>query len=135
MTQIPPKILAADDDQELLKALSLRLWNHGYEMITATDSDQVLQLMEQAQPHMLVLDVNMPSGDGFSIHERVKKNPQFAAMPVIYLTGDKSSRLDEMASQLGAVALFHKPFSLVQLVSKIDQTLKNQSSRHGPEAA
>ena len=126
-----PTILVADDDKELLKALSLRLWNLGYEMITATDSNQVIELAHESGPDAIVLDVNMPSGDGFSVHERLKKVADLRQTPVIYVTGDRSSRLDSLARELGAVALLHKPFRIDELVAMLDQSIKPKTAQAG----
>lgn len=123
-----PKILIADDDKDMLKALSMRLWDLGYETISATDSNQVITLVREAHPDVIVLDVNMPAGDGFSVHEKLKQIEEFANQPVIYLTGDKSSRLDSLAQGIGAVTLFHKPFQIKDLVAVIDQVLKKQAA-------
>ena len=123
-----PKILIADDDMGLVKALSIRLWDLGYEVITATDSNQVLMLTKESKPDVLILDVNMPAGDGFSVHERLKETEEFRQIPVIYLTGDRSSRLDVLAKEIGAVALFHKPFQIKDLVVMIDQILQAQAA-------
>lgn len=126
MTLAHTKILVADDDKDLLKGLSVRLWELGYEMISATDSNQVLQLVIQAKPDVLVLDVNMPAGDGFGVHERLKKIYEYRQIPVIYLTGDRSSRLDTIANEIGAAALFHKPFRVKDLVATIDRVLHSR---------
>ncbi len=126
-----PTILVADDDKELLKALSLRLWNMGYEIITATDSNQVIALANEASPDAIVLDVNMPSGDGFSVHERLKQITSLRQTPVIYVTGDRSSRLDSLARELGAVALLHKPFRIDELVAMLDQSIKPNAAPMG----
>ena len=124
MTPPHAKILVADDNKDLLKAVSIRLWELGYEMISATDSNQVLQLVIQAKPDVLVLDVNMPAGDGFGVHERLKMIYEFRQIPVIYITGDRSSRLDAIADEIGAAALFHKPFRVKDLVTTIDRVLQ-----------
>lgn len=117
-----PIILIADDDADLLKALDMRLSSLGYEVITATDSYNALSLTSESKPDLLILDVNMPAGDGFSVHERLK-NLGLSHVPVIYITGDQSERLDMIASQIGAVKLFHKPFELKALVETIKQVL------------
>ena len=122
-----PKILVADDDISLVKALSIRLWDLGFEMITATDSNQIVNLALQSKPDVVVLDVNMPAGDGFSVHEHLKQVNPLRDTPVIYLTGDRSSRLDMLAKEIGAVALFHKPFQLKELVATIDQAINNKA--------
>ena len=123
-----PTILLADDDSALLNALSIRLREFGYELITATDGYTALALATEKQPDLLILDVNMPAGDGFSVQERLQKTDGHNDVPVIYLTGDQSERLDDLASRLGAVTLFHKPFQLDALLEAIHAALKSRAA-------
>ena len=118
-------ILIADDDERVLKALMLRLGEVGFKVITATDGYSALALATKHKPGLLILDINMPAGDGFSVQERMKGIPGMATTPVIYVTGDKSERLDDVAQQLGAFAVIHKPFHIEEL---IDTALSAMSS-------
>ncbi len=112
-------ILIADDDDRVLKALLIRLEKVGFKVITATDGYNALSLTAKHKPDLLVLDVNMPAGDGFSVLERMKEIPGTSNIPVIYVTGDRSSRLDELAEKLGAFAILHKPFHVEELIDTI----------------
>lgn len=112
-------ILVADDDERVLKALMLRLGEVGFKVITATDGYSALALATEHKPNLLVLDINMPAGDGFSVQERMKGIPEVATIPVIYVTGDKSERLDDLARRLGAFAVIHKPFHTEELIDTI----------------
>ncbi len=113
------KILIADDDPGFLSALSVRLKSQGFDVITASDSYNALAKAKNENPDVMLLDVNMPAGDGFSVQERMKGDDGTNTIPVIYLTGDKSERLDEIAEELGAVALFHKPIRMSILIQAI----------------
>lgn len=115
----PATILIADDDDRVLKALIIRLGSLGFNVITATDGYNALALATKHKPDLLVLDVNMPAGDGFSVQERLKGIPGGSHVPVIYVTGDKSDRLNELADQFGAFALLHKPFHVEKLIDTI----------------
>lgn len=112
-------ILIADDDERVLKALMLRLGEVGFQVITATDGYSALALATKHSPSLLVLDINMPAGDGFSVQERMKEIAGMATIPVIYVTGDKSERLDDMARRLGAFAVIHKPFHIEELIDTV----------------
>lgn len=118
-------ILIADDDERVLKALMLRLGEVGFKVITATDGYSALALVTKHKPGLLVLDINMPAGDGFSVQERMKGIPGMAAIPVIYVTGDKSERLDDVARRLGAFAVIHKPFHIEELIDTILSALSS----------
>lgn len=116
-------ILIADDDERVLKALMIRLGHVGFEVITATDGYSALALAAKHKPSLLVLDINMPAGDGFSVQERMKENPDLAATPVVYVTGDKSDRLDQIARRLGGFAVLHKPFHIEELIDTLMSAL------------
>ena len=118
-----PKILLADDDSKLLMALKIRLEKAGAEVVTATDGYNSLAKARTEKPDLLILDINMPAGDGFSVLERLEKTPSGHSLPVIYLTGDHSNRLDEMAEDLGAYAIFHKPVNSRQLIEAVYNAL------------
>lgn len=117
-----PLILIADDDRPLLRALKVRIEKIGAEVVTATDGYTSLANAVSEQPDLLILDVNMPAGDGFSVQERLQR-AGLDRVPVIYLTGDASPRLDEIAERLGAIAIHHKPFELRDLVADIKRAL------------
>lgn len=123
------KVLLADDDKELLKGLALRFWDAGYELIATPDGNQVLELAKRSKPDLIILDVNMPTADGFSLHEQLKQDEGLAKVPVIYLTGDRSPRLDAFALQQGAVALFHKPCPIKELVATVTRVLQPVTTR------
>lgn len=119
-----PRILLADDDQPLLRALKVRLESLNAEVITANDGYNSLSKALSEEPDVLVLDINMPAGDGFSVQERLRASgPGLQNIPVIYLTGDKSERLDKIASEMGAYAVIHKPFKIQDLTDTISQAL------------
>lgn len=112
-------VLVADDDEKVVKALMIRLGALGLKVITATDGYNALALAAKHKPKLLILDVNMPAGDGFSVQERLKAIPGMDSMPVIYVTGDKSARLDEFARKLGAFSVLHKPFHVETLIDEV----------------
>lgn len=123
-----PVVLIADDDSNLLNALRLRLQEDDFDVVTAKDSYNALAVAVQRVPDLLILDVNMPAGDGFSVQERLQKLDALREVPVIYVTGDKSQRLDDVAEQHGAIALFHKPFDSERLIATIRQVLKPKAA-------
>ncbi|MEM6394172.1 MAG: response regulator [Planctomycetota bacterium] len=112
---IPPRILIADDHTKLVEALKFRFEKRGFQVHTAHDGYNALATATREPLDLMILDINMPAGDGFSVQERLHKPRGSAGIPVIYITGDKSVRLDEVAEDLGALAVFHKPFQFNEL--------------------
>ena len=121
-SEASPKILIVDDDKELIQSLSLRLRNEGYDVVSATDGYQGLEKARIEKPDLLILDVKMPAGDGFSIQERLLTQGNVWP-PVIYLTGDKSTATELNAKKFGAFAIIYKPFDSDQLLRTVKRAL------------
>ena len=117
------RILFADDDIALLKAYSMRLEHAGFEVLQAPDAYQALQVARREKPDLLLLDVHMPAGDGFSVQQRIEKIEGIEDIPVIYLTGDSSDRVDRSVEQMGAFAVLHKPIDKEQLIQTVRAAL------------
>ena len=113
-----PKILIVDDDAELLQSLSLRLRREGFDVAVAADAYRGLDRAKRESPDLLILDIHMPGGDGFSVQDRLQE-PMGPWPIVIYLTGDKSLRTDLMAKKLGAFAVIRKPFDIARLLETV----------------
>lgn len=123
-----PKLLIADDNIRLLEALKIRLEAEGFEVITSQDAYQALDLARRHHPAVLLLDVNMPAGDGFSVQERIANCAELAKTPIIYLTGQAAETVDRKAERLGAFAVVHKPFEFCELVHTIHAAIDQSGS-------
>ncbi|HWB20056.1 MAG TPA: response regulator [Phycisphaerales bacterium] len=117
------KILVADDDERLRRLLKIRLEAEGYTVILCQDAYQALEAARSQRPDLLLLDINMPAGSGFSVQERIAKMPELRNTPVIYITGSTSSETDQQAHDVGAYAIIHKPFSPARLFELIRTAL------------
>ena len=122
------KILLAEDHDLLREALTRELWMYGCKVTAVADGYTALAKAVEDRPHVMVLDLNLPAGDGFSVHERMKRIPELRDVPVIYTTGDSSPRLDAMAKKLGAVAMLHKPFELHELVRLMENVTTKRAA-------
>lgn len=119
------KILIADDDQNLLLALSVRLEAEGYDVVRAQDAYQALERTRQTNPDLLLLDINMPAGNGFSVQERIANIDELSSTPIIYITGEDSDRVNRTAQELGAFAVVPKPFETEDLLETIRAAMGN----------
>jgi CheY-like chemotaxis protein len=116
-------ILIADDDVAFLEALRLRLDAEGFKVVVARDGYSALDRATHQRPDLLILDVNMPAGNGFSVQSRMAKQPELASTPVIYLTGSTADGLERSAGALGAHAVIHKPFQTEELLATVYDAL------------
>ncbi len=117
------KVLIADDDRDLTRAIAIYLKSAGFKVISSVDAYQALALAGQNQPDIAVLDINMPAGGGVSVQQRLRQRGGMDTLPVIYLTGDKSEEARKSAIDGGAYDVLYKPVDMKKLVSSIRSAL------------
>jgi CheY-like chemotaxis protein len=81
------QVLIADDDRDLTRVLALRVQDLGLVPLVANDALSALNLIHRQRPEVVLLDVNMPAGNGLSVCEMLASDPRLAAIPVVVLTG------------------------------------------------
>lgn len=113
------EILVVDDRVENLEVASQVLEDAGYEVAVALDGDRALKLANKRPLDLILLDVQMPGIDGFQTCEKLKANPETAAIPVIFMTalGDTDSKVT--AFDLGAIDYITKPFQEKELLARV----------------
>ncbi|MDH3584334.1 MAG: response regulator [Phycisphaerae bacterium] len=115
------KILIADDDPDVLKKLAVWLRTEGHDVTVAHDGYQAVEFARRSRPDLMILDIHMPGGDGFSVQDRTERLAGLEYIPVIYLTHDRSSSTAELVEQHGAVAVLYKPFSTDDLTEAMQR--------------
>ena len=118
------KILVVEDDQNIAKALALRLKSAGYEVTIAFDGMTAVAAARKVQPDLLLLDISVPAGNGFTVAVRVRELI-VTATPMIFLTASKQPGLRQEAQDLGA-AFFEKPYDADELLSAIRYAFAEQ---------
>ena len=118
-----PLVLVADDDEDILALVGLRLERAGYEVLTAKDGIEALEVVEQRTPEIAVVDVMMPRMDGHELVRCLRARPETASMPILILTAAVHDRVAEASAAAGADAQMRKPFSPRDLVTKLDEML------------
>ena len=122
------KILIADDNTQLLAAMKVRFEQANTEVITAEDGYNALAMAAKHQPDVMILDINMPAGDGFSVMERIENMPELHGVKTIFITGDRSDRLDKLAFEMGALEIFHKPIAFKSLVATVRAAIRPRAA-------
>lgn len=120
------RVLLADDDRAFLASLSVRLKAEGYEVFCAQDSYQAVDQARKVWPDVLVLDINMPAGNGFSVQDRVHHMDLLKDIPVIYLTGDRSEKVASLAKSHHAAKVLYKPFETKDLLAALRESLSSR---------
>lgn len=122
MTTETKTILVADDDARIVKALTRRLEASHYHVLTAADGFEALKLVLEERPDLILLDVWMPVGIGFSVAERIREYR--LNLPIIFLSASKAPGLSEAAHAVGAVAYLEKPYDPEALLELIATALQ-----------
>ena len=114
-------ILVVDDEPLYQRLLKANLEQEGYEVITAGDGEEALEIISSQHPDLVVLDVMMPKLDGLTTCERIR---QFSNMPIIILTarGEEQDRVKGL--NLGADDYVVKPFSATELIARVKAVLR-----------
>ena len=81
------QILVIDDDENIRRFISLLLTENGYDAATACDGAEGLQMVTQAKPDLIVLDVMMPKKTGLTLFKQLKRDDQYKDVPILMLTG------------------------------------------------
>ena len=113
------KILVVDDDPDMRLGLQLRLTANHYDVIFAADGVASIAEARKHMPDLMILDLGLPAGDGFSVLERLKVNESLSAIPVIVLSGrDRVGNWDR-AMKAGAKTFLQKPVANDKLLAVI----------------
>ncbi len=120
------KILVVDDDADLQDVVAYVLRRQGYEVVTAGDGLQALEVFAREAPALVILDVNLPGLDGFEVCRRLRER---SATPIIMLTVRNEDADVVGALRLGADDYVTKPFSTSQLVARAEAVLRRAAGR------
>ena len=122
------KILVVDDDQVILKTLSMLLNANGYKVFTASDGPGAISIFAQEKPDLIILDILFPPDamniggalqDGFFIMEWLRRMGESGNIPIIMMSADQSNKARKHALDSGAVAFFPKPIDRLGLLAAI----------------
>lgn len=118
------RVLIADDEPHILKSLGFVLDRAGYEVLEARSGQEALEMVEQANPHLVFLDIMMPDLDGYEVCRRIKADEQLASTYIIMLTAKGLAGDTERGLAAGADEYMTKPFSPSRAVERVDSALR-----------
>ena len=126
------KILVVDDEDDILTFLGLVLQEKGYEVLKAGGGQEALTQAQMAKPDLVLLDIMMPEMDGWEVLKLLRVDEATAKVPVAMLSARTDAQDRVQGLQEGAVDYIFKPFSLQDLLNKIesifDQTKTSQDT-------
>lgn len=117
------QILIVEDEESLLKLLTIVLTVKGYKVEGAMDGHLALELVTTVRPDLILLDIAIPGIDGLEVCRQVKSNEATHHIPVVLLTGDNSKKTFVMGEQVGADWHLTKPIKATLIIETIQRFL------------
>lgn len=121
-------ILVVDDDPAILMGLMLKIKRHGYQVITAKDGSEGLEMAHKHKPNLILSDVMMPFPDGFEMRRRLRQEAELASIPFIFLTARTEVQDRLTGFKEGADDYILKPFDTDELLARIDALIRRVES-------
>ena len=118
------KILVVDDEPDIVRVIKKIMESRGHSVFTAGDGKEALVAVTQQHPDVVILDVNLPTMDGFEVCKRLKSDEQTKHIPIVMITAAYVSVEDaQQGTQLGADEYVTKPFLREVLVHNVERLL------------
>ena len=120
-----PLVLVADDDADVRELVVFRLARAGYQVITAGDGEEAVEVALSRRPQVCVIDVMMPKLNGYEVTERLRASDELADVAILLLTASVEEASVEKGFAAGADDYIKKPFSPAELVDRVAAALDN----------
>ncbi|MGA7080136.1 MAG: response regulator transcription factor [Terriglobales bacterium] len=118
------KIMVVDDDPDLRQVLSLRLRANHFDTFNVCDGYSAIAMALKEHPQLIILDLGLPAGDGFSVLKNLQQYPALSSIPVIVLTARDPEANEKRTLESGATAFFQKPADNEELLGVIRACLQ-----------
>lgn len=117
------KIVAADDEAHILHVVSMKLTNAGYEVLTAVDGEEALELCRAEKPDLLITDNQMPIMTGLQLCQELARDDSTRHIPALMLTARGFDIAAEELAKTNIRDVLSKPFSPREVLAKVQQVL------------
>jgi DNA-binding response OmpR family regulator len=124
---MPKTIMVVDDEPDILFTVGQMLEISGYEVIKAQDGETALEKLNELQsnPDLIILDIMMPNFSGWDVAAKIKENPEWKSIPIVFLT----AKGDTMSVGMGGLAAedyIVKPFDIEDLKVRVEKVLNKE---------
>ncbi|HTC64744.1 MAG TPA: response regulator [Candidatus Saccharimonadales bacterium] len=121
--KVMPVVLAVDDDPAVLRIIESQLSRHDFEVKTASNGGEALEILKSLTPAVLILDVMMDGISGYDLCHVVKRDKRLQNVPVIFLTSRGTPQDFKTGHDLGAVIYMVKPLKVEKLVNIVNMLM------------
>lgn len=122
------RLLVADDDPQLVRALRITLAAHGYDVLAAADGDEAIALAARSRPDLVLLDLGMPGTDGLAVIHALRG---WTAAPILVVSGRTGSADKVEALDAGADDFVTKPFQIDELLARLRALARRSTPEPG----
>lgn len=128
----PKKILLVEDDRDVARAMAVRLRSKQYDLLVAQDAISAISMARKEKPDLIVLDLGLPGGDGFTVMQRLKSNVELMLTPIIVVSARDPMINEHRALEAGAEVFLQKPVDNEEFLSAVERALsRNSTARIG----
>ena len=113
------KTILVVDDEKMNLNNALKILSPSYKVIPVVSGKVALNYLQKGKPDLILLDVLMPDMNGFRLMELLQENPDYADIPVIFLTADEREEVKNKGLELGAKGFMGKPLVAEEMLAKI----------------
>ena len=122
-----PRVVIVEDEPHIVLSLEILLQRAGYETVTATDGEESLVLIRRLRPDVVLLDIMLPTRNGYEVCQAIKSDPELRSIPVIMLSA-KGQEVEILKGlELGASAYIAKPFGNAEVLEAIRAALQSRA--------
>ena len=118
------KICIIEDEKDIVRLLSYNLEKEGYEVVSYGSGDRAVEFIKSNAPDLILLDIMIPSKDGFEVCKSLKSDTQTQTIPIMMLTAKAEESAIVTGLELGAEDYITKPFSIAVLIARVRTILR-----------
>ncbi|RPH59937.1 MAG: hybrid sensor histidine kinase/response regulator, partial [Burkholderiales bacterium] len=119
LAEVPPTVMVVDDSLTVRKATQRLLAREGYDVMLAKDGIDALRQLQDRQPDVMLVDIEMPRMDGFDLTRNLRRDERFSTIPIVMITSRTADKHRNFAMSLGVNAYLGKPYREDELLGQV----------------
>ncbi|HJS17911.1 MAG TPA: response regulator [Anaerolineales bacterium] len=120
-------ILYVEDNPDNRTLVRRILLSQDYDMLEAIDAADALKILKDARPDLILMDINMPDMDGYTLTAKIKSMPGFERIPILALTANVMRGDKERTLEAGCDGYIQKPLDIDQLINEVEKFLPRRT--------